>query len=328
MWNPINRVILIVIACCVPVLADGFDSKVVDAEAKWLVFIDAKLMRSNPVARTMRAKHLEHKNTVERMAQMKTKLGLASWDDLESILFYARNDTPGDGVLIIKARSDLQATVDLLKDKPNYRSGMNEDRQVHFWTYTTRYKEVVQAHTVRLMFFPGDYIVLARNSHDFDAAVRVLDGEISNLANGDAHLRGDVPMGASIYVEAAGPIERHGHRHHPQILKHVEHLRLSLVHGVDDTSIQGTMELFDAETALQFEQILEGLRAMMQLKHDAKDAAGNKSLLGTMGIEVTENTLRVNWPMSNQMLMDLIQRHADHHRRKQDEQRNRQDKNH
>ena len=302
---------LVLLAAAPALAADALDHRLVDAEAKWLLFADARKLRQNPIAEAIRRKHINDERTTRKLDDLKQTLGLKSWDDLQWVLLYGRTFRHGDGALIVKARVDQQAVLNYLKGKPDRKTTQSGRHMVHSWTYEADEKRgKSQKHTVTMAFCTGDLIVMARNADDFKAALKVLDGESANLSNGKAKLVGRVPEGASIFFEAAGPLDPQddgARRMHP--LRAAEHLTFALLHNDDSLTIRVAVAARDAEMAMQLMNVVEGLRSMMMLKHGGEDDAEARKLIKALQFRIVGDNLEATWTMSNEQVEAIIKHH-------------------
>ena len=176
----------------------------------------------------------------------------------------------------------------------------------HSWTYTTGRGDKTRQHTVTLMFYPGDLAVMTRNHDDFAPAIKVLDGGAPSLAGAQSQLTGAAPPGASIYGEVVVPVGGEKAPPHMMLMRQVRHLTFALVHGDDDLALKVTAAASDPEVALQLQQIVEGFSAMMMLRHGGQ-REHLKDVVAAMRVKADGNTVRVNWPMTNEQVMHMIE---------------------
>ena len=290
----------------VPVRGAPLDKRHVSADAKWLIHVDTEVLRHNALANALREQYGDEDGR-RRMEQAKQDLGLASWDDLKSILFYGTTYTQGDGALIIKATVDRPAVVAKLRGKPDYAAAADGNSVRHSWTYTTNLRGKTRRHTVTLMFYPGDLAVMTRNPDDFVAAVKVLDGSAPSLADGAGRLTGAMPAGASVYSELAAPDDHQKVPPHLQkLVRQLRHLSWALVHGEDDLTLQVAATTVDPEVAMQFQHLVQGFAAMLMLHYGDKHE-GLKDVIGAMRVKADGDAVRVNWPMTNEQVMRMIE---------------------
>lgn len=319
--NPRSRIVIVaaVLFCLVvPVTGAPLDKRHVSANAKWLVHIDTELLRHNSLAGALR-QHYGDENAEQHMAKLKHDLGLASWDDLKSVLVYGTSYTPGDGVMIVKAKVDRQAVLDQLKGKTDYATVEDGNSVRHSWTDTSKRGGKTRRHTVTLMFYPGDLAVITRNPDDFGPAVKVLDGSASNLADATGGLTGAAPRGASVYGEIIAPDDDHKLPARLQMIRQLRHLDWALVHAEDDVALQVTATAANAQAALQFQQIIQGFTAMLMLRHGAKHEELTEAV-DAMRVKADGDKVRINWRMTNEQVMHIIEqrrgnqsRHDDAH---------------
>lgn len=301
-------------ACAMPTLSGPLKKQHVSADAKWLLHVDAEQLRHNPIADILREHHGRNHNGNEHKAELKNKFGFDSWDDLKSLLFYGTTYEKGNGALIIEAKIDQQAVLNLIKNKPNYATTRDGSNVLHSWSYTTKHHGQTREHTVTFMFYPGNITVMTRNPDQFGPAIDVLNGSAPSLAGGEVRLEAEPPAGVSIYAEAIGPIVRDNAPHEMGLLRQVKHLTMALVHGDDDLAMRTTITATNPRMALDVQKALEGLVAITMLRHGG--AHGQLSdVLSAMRVKAEGNTVRVNWPMTNEQAKYMIKHHhAKNHR--------------
>lgn len=302
--RPLTLIVAAVLFCLVvPVTGAPLDKRHVSADAKWLVHVDTELLRHNALADALRQRYVDEDGE-RRLAKFKQDLGLASWDDLKSVLLYGTTYT--EGVLIVKAKVDRQAVVAQLESKPDYAAAEDGNSVRYSWTEPSKRGGQTGRHTVTLMFYPGDLAVISRTPADFALAIKVLDGSSPSLADAAGGLTGAAPRGASICGEFSAPDGDQKVPARLQMIRQLRHLTWALVHDADEVALQVTATATDAEAAMQFQQIIQGFAAMVMLRQGGKHEE-LKDVIAAMRVKADGDVLRVNWPMTNEQVMRMIE---------------------
>ncbi len=294
-----------------PARGGTLDENLISADARWLIHADVGQLRDNPIAAALRDQHLGDR-AAEKMRQARVMMGLETWDDLKSVVLYGTTFEHHRGVMIITAKCDRDAVIARLKVKSNYKATADGGHVMHSWMDGggRKGKGGGRGRTMYLSFLPGDRAVLSRHQGDFTHAVAILDGEEPSVADGDGRLDPQVPVGASIYMQAAGPVQVPGDDHRAKLLRKVKQLNIAAVHGEGDMTMKLTLQATDAEVAMQIEQLLVGLRAMMLLRQNGPDHDETRQLITAMSVRTEGDTVHVQWPVPNEKVSQWIARRA------------------
>lgn len=311
-----TRLVLLSLVLACPAMAGALDRSQVGADARWLMYFDIEGIRADPTVQQLRDGRPQHPEPDARLEKVKQWMGIESWEDISSVLFYGTNYEKGEGVMVIEAAADEATAVRGLVDKPNYIAEPNDSHTIHSWTYETRRHGTVKEHRVYIRFYPGNQVVLARHRDQFNAAIAVLDGDMPSLMKAGASLRGAMPVESNVYIEAAGPAtaaDKHG-----AWLKRMHHLAFAIVHGEETLTLKLTIDAGDEEAAKNLHKMGEGFLAMLKLRYGETGGENNKGasrvLLDEMRMKMDGSVLRMDWSVPRSDVMRMMEEHMKKHR--------------
>lgn len=285
-------------------LAAPLDQRDVAADAQWLAHIDFDAIFATDVAKKIYSSLLGSRVNQQNLLKLKAFTGIDLLKDFHGITFYAPRYAPESGVVIVRAKIDQQRVLMLLQYAIKHKTEIYNNHELHTWEDS---ENAAGPKTITGCFFKPSIVVIGQEIDEVKAALEVLDGRAPNLADSDSTLKHDTPEG-TVFQAAATGLSDLDHAKLPfvsPVIRKSKTLLLLIGEHENDVFAQAQLVTTSLEVAQQIHDVLEGLRAMAELQRDVGPEA--LKIVKALRITATGKAVRVNWRVSSQEFLDIIQ---------------------
>lgn len=292
------------------VQAAPFDSKLVPADAKWVLHVDMDAARGTRTWDTIK-EHLEHDaNYQSKLAEVKTLTGMQFPQDLHDVTLFGASAQEEAGVVLIHAKIDKEKTMTALQLNSAYGSQPFGEYQVVTWD--DKGKKMFGA------FHDESTVIIGRSAENIQGALKTMDAKAPSIETGSALTAGGKPQ-LLLYVAAKGlpELKQNGQPRSP-IIADLENAWISLSEKGEDALLQASVMSKTAEAAEQMRTALEGIKAMVTLSANsdnpdpnAKNAA---TALTTLKASTENRTMKIDWPISLDLVREIVDQGASQHK--------------
>jgi hypothetical protein len=284
--------------------ANPFDAMQVPVDSKWLLHVDFDAARGSKTWDLINGKlgqNPEYGQKVEEVAQI---TGMHFPEDFHDVTVFGKSAAEDSGVVLIHGKIDKDKTMSALESNPSYASEMYGTYQVSNWDD----KGVKNFGA----FHGNDLVVLGRSAAIVENALDTLDAKSASLKS-DSPLAGGTQSKALVYVAAkdVASLKKGNQAQSPLVLP-IDSAAISFCEQENNLVIQGNVVAITSEAAVQMQQTVNGLRALMSLKSNADDADANTksaaAALATLSVTQQDHTLNVQWPVSLDLLKGFLEK--------------------
>jgi hypothetical protein len=237
--------------------------KDVDANAKWFGHVNCEAIHSLKLVQDLKDKCPMHQRCQAKMEELAKKLGMNPMEDVLGATLYSDRYGERVGVVLIYVKKlDREKMVGLLKEKhPDHTTSEYGKRTLYSWAVKHHGKKLDLTGT----FASDTLVVIGAGAEQVKAALDVLDGTKPGLTR-DAPLIKDIPETALFACRAIDVPETFRKATRCPVLKNCK--AGTVVWTETSGQITGKYEFTtdSDETAKNFKAIVDGLKAMGQLR--------------------------------------------------------------
>ena len=262
--------VLIAALTAVVFLSAGFVSagpivpKDIAADAKWFGHVNFEALRSLELVQRLKDKCPIHQQCQAKMEELAKKLGMNPMEDMLGATLYSTQYGGSIGVCLIQVKKlDQQKMLDLLKEKhPDHKTTKYGSRTLYMWTAEQHGKKLNLTGT----FAADKLIVIGADADQVKAALDVVDGKKPGLAK-DAPLLKGIAKNALFASRGIDVPEAYRKTTHCPVLQNCKAATVAWTEK--DGQITGKYEFTtdSEETAKNFKTIVDGLKAMGELRY-------------------------------------------------------------
>jgi len=280
-------------------------AKDVAASAKWVVHVDFDAMRDSKLGAEVREKCLAAENAQKKLKHFQEDTGVDLTKDMHSVTLYDTRFVEHGGVAIFRAAHiDKKKLVAKLKDKhPDHSTEQHGDVTISTWTEA---KGTKHEHHVSGAFFGADAVLFSRDLKQLKAAVDVLSGKADALST-ESPLAEEAPKGTFFLVRGVG-MDKEKTPFKAAVIRKSK--QLSYAFGQDGNTVfaQGLLIAPSADAADKVRHVVEGFRALLQLRFGERDKKWE--MLRGLKMAVAGSTIVMEWEGNGDDVAKLI---AEHH---------------
>jgi len=278
---------IVLLAFAATATAEPLDFKYVPVEAKWIVHVDVDAMRAESIPQEIYNKVVAaHKNVEDHFAKVEKELGMDPRKDLHSVTLYGPKLGDKLGVLVVHADVDQKVLQEKVKQAPDYKSETYGSYQLASFTK----KE--HGHTVPVTgtFWKPNVIVFGSSPEVLKVVLDAMDGKRPTLAGTTSALTAEIPAGTTVVAraidlgDAAIPVKS-------PVVKQMDSLSLAMGESGSDAFLTAKIVTKSADMAQQIKAVLEGARAMGQLRFNGDEDA--QKIINQLKVSVTDKTVEV-----------------------------------
>ena len=245
-------------------------SKDIGADAKWFGHVDFEALHSMELVQHLKDKCPVHQQCQAKMEELAKKLGMNPMEDVSGATLYSNRYGKHAGVCLVYVKKlDREKMISLLKEKhPDHKTSEYGSRTLYMWTVKHHGKEMNLTGT----FATDKLVVIGADAEQVQAALDVLDGKKPGLAE-DSPLIKDIAKNALFACRAIDVPETFRKTTRCPVLKNCK--AGTVIWTEASGQITGKYEFTtdSEETAKNFKAIVDGLKAMGQLRFSDIPAA-------------------------------------------------------
>lgn len=266
------------------------------ADAKWVLHVDADTARKSLLLQGIWKKMAERGNRRQKVRAIGKAIGLASFDDLHGVTVYGSRFRVGSGVVLLHAELDRQTLIAHLREKPEHRTLEYDGQTLHQWVEK---KGREGEHEVTAGFPGSDLVVAGRHPHEVQHAIDVIESKADSLATRDeAPLTEglpespEIPEGTVLVFRAVGLNAAEINLKSP-VTRHTESFSLLVGEHEGEAFAWSKLKTTSPETAVKVRDLVEGFRAMLQLRPESGEAV--RAVVDGLDVSADEGTVTAEW---------------------------------
>lgn len=299
---------LILAAGLVAALAGGaqgaaLNANQVGAGAKWVLHVDADMLRSSAVGKVLMQKLTTGKDN-DKLNALAVLTGVDLRKDLSGATLYSASDREQDSVVMLSGRFNTEHLITMIKANEAYETQSYHGTTVHSWIdekkHTRTYGAVLQN---------GGLIVMSGGEGSLKAALDAVGGQGPSLAKGNSNGLALGAAGTSIVMASANLASMKNNKPSAQTFKQAQSAAISI--GEEGQDAVGKISL-TADSPVNAQHLSDAARGILALiMLDDKTDQKTKDAFAASQITVDGSTLNVNIHMPAQVLADAIQKKID-----------------
>lgn len=237
--------------------------KHIAADARWFAHVDLDALRAVKPFKLYVDNLFQGRRQI-LLEEMFKLMGMDPREDLTGITLYATDYDEQSSVGLFYVRSvDQQKLIAFIKRRyPDYKTAPCGARTLYCWPLAHRWGVTNFVGT----FASESLMLIGRNPEHVSAALEVIDGKKAGLAS-DAELLKDLAPGAFFASRALGVPESFRKRTGCPILRDCTAASFQCSLAQSKLTARCRMTAESAETARQFQQIVEGFQALGDLRY-------------------------------------------------------------
>ncbi|MCE9555805.1 MAG: hypothetical protein K8T91_20855 [Planctomycetes bacterium] len=287
-----------------PLDAAPLKTKDVAAGAKWVAHVDFDAMRESKLGGVFREKCLGNEDAQRKIKKFQEDTGVDPTKDMHSVTLYDTKFVEHSGVAIFRAgHIDSKKLLAKLKEKhPDHKSEEHGDVTVYSWTEGKGKKH---EHQVSGAIYGRDAVLFSRDAKQLTAALDVLAGKADALS--DESSLAEVPRkGTFVLVRGVG-MNKEKTPFHLAVIRRSKQLAFAFGQSGTEVFSQGLLVAPNADSADKVRDVVEGFRALTQLRFGDHDKRGE--MLRGVKVAVAGSTVVLEWQGSGDDVAKLMVEH-------------------
>ncbi|HEX7009298.1 MAG TPA: hypothetical protein VF184_04915 [Phycisphaeraceae bacterium] len=283
----------------------------VPQQARWYVHIDVQAMLQSAVGQRV-LDRWELDADSPKVREFEEDYGFNPLTDLHSVTMYGTTLEEGQGVVVLRGDFDREALVRRMTRARNYEEVDLDGRAAHRFTIHRRGED----HRVLAVIRDEGEVVIASGQPELRDALAVMEGEGEALGEGDPLL---APQPPGVFFQL-GVVGLDTLEHRSAAMRSVRSAQLAAGQADGQAHIQLRTQTRDAQTAAQMVELIEGLRALVALRH-GPDAPITQAVQ-TLTAKAEGDRVSADWSCDANVLAQWMDRHGKawhHHKHKQQE---------
>jgi hypothetical protein len=287
-----------------PVEAGPLKSKDVAAGAKWVVHVDFDAMRDSKLGATFREKCLANEDAQHKIKKCQEDTGVDLTKDMHSVTLYDTKFVEHSGVAIFRASHiDGKKLLAKLKEKhPDHKSEKHGDTTIYTWTEA---KDKKHEHQVSGAMYGKETILFSRDAEQVGKALDVLAGKADSLAE-DSPLAEAPAKGTFMVMRGVG-MDKEKTPFHMAVVRSSKQLSIALGQQGSDVFAQGLLVTPNAESAAKVRTVVEGFRALAQLRFGDRDK--EMDMLRDLKLVVAGSAVAMEWRANGEDVEKMMAKH-------------------
>lgn len=248
----------------------GMDRSQVPDQAKWYFQFDAAAFRESALGKRIVAYVKDNDEAAEGLRKIEVLFGVNPLTDIQSVSAWGKSNEPDQGVMLIEVTGDIEQLERMAQAADEYKADKYRDLPVHSYVDKENHGKKRNHVAVRRATAGKPTMLVASHNRDLmEQAVDRLMGEgrsIEAVDNGT--LSGKPTAGSYFYMAGAG-MDPKGPG--AEIWATVRSMKIEVGEvdrtegGPAETRVEMAMEAKSAEQAEALEQMVRGIKAMVQL---------------------------------------------------------------
>jgi len=279
-------------------------AKDVAAGAKWVVHVDFDAMRDSKLGAEFREKCLAGEDAQEKLKKFQEDTGVDLTKDMHGVTLYDTQFVEHSGVAIFRASHiDQKKLAAKLKEKHRDRkTEKHGDVTISTWTEAKGKKH---EHEVSGAFYGKDAVLFSRDAEQLKAALDVLSGKADALS-AESPLAETAPKGTFFLVRGVG-MDKEKTPFKAAVIRKSKQLTYAFGQDGNTVFAQGLLVAPSAEAADKVRDVVEGFRALMQLRFGERDR--KSEMLRGLKLAVAGSTIVMEWEASGDDVAKLMVEH-------------------
>lgn len=287
--------IFLLLISAAPLLSAPLDRKLLPADVKWFVHLDADAGRASTVGQALLRQFRADPGSGLVLAKFREQFNIDPTQDIYGVTVYGTDFTPESGVLIVRGKIDREKVLGMLRGGQDFSSQMHNAHELYSWTDSGRRRTGA--------FFDDRTVLVAQSEALVKRALDVLDGSVSLLAGTQSPLAEPAQAGSMLEAGAIGLADAQELTVQSPVLRQCdyglfaagEHAGTAFCHAMTMTRA--------ADVAENVKRLIQGTKALAQLNGGDSDVA---KLLAPLTVTSDNRTVRVDWQMPANEFADLL----------------------
>jgi len=291
----------LMIGWCSLARGEPLEVRQVPAEVKWVAHLDLDAARGTKLAEQINDKLLSQAPAKLFLFQIRSAVGIDLFEDIQSVTAFGFRFAQEEGVVLVRAEVDRERLIKGLGKLLKHDIDAYGEHELHTWT--ERKKLLPQSLTG--CFHRPELIVLGRDPDEVRAALDVLDGKSTSLADGDSPLATESPPGTIFEARASNPVGADDPFVSP-VVRQSERIFLALGEHEGELFASARLETKSMEAAERIRSVVEGLRAMAQLQCESDEDL--QRLFDMVEVTAREQSVLIDWRGPAEEIIQRIER--------------------
>ena len=309
--------VVVWIAVCPRIaIGDPLDATRVPAEAKWVMHMDIDAMRESELGEYIRSKWLSRDRLRKHMEGIFEKTGMDPRKDLRSMTLYDNRFEKHHGTALIEVQNvDAQKLLTLLRERhPDVRISNYGEHRLYIWKADHGKKK---DHFVTGCLYKESILVFSGETANVMVALDVFDGKAAALSD-SSPLAAAAQDGTLLLARGIDMAEKDWPGRCP-VLRDSDQFSLSLGESDGNLFVDSAMVTNKEETATSAVSVVDGLRAMISLRHGENEHV--MRVLQGLKTNVDGTNLSIRWQAKGKDVLKAAEKfkemhkHRKHHRR-------------
>jgi hypothetical protein len=272
------------------VRGEPLDAKAIAADTKWAAHLDVDALHASSTFQKARDELLKvHPEAETALAVVREVWKFNPRADLHGITIYGSQIKKDTGVAIVHAKVDKDLLVEKVQQAPNHQASSYGTYELHTWLHA---EGSAHQRSMTGTFYKPDMMIFGASVDEVKAAIDVLDGKKSNLAEAQPMLAGSIPQGAILCAGITGVADA-DLPHKPPVAKKVESVLVVIGESQGDVFFHGILSMKQADSAQQVKAVMDGAVALAALMHG--DDAETMKLIDAVSVTASDRSVTVDW---------------------------------
>ena len=267
------------------------DRRHLPQDTTWVMHLDMEALRDSALAETLRDQWLTHDKVRKHLDHVRKETGIDPSEDILGATIFDSKFKKHHGVAMIHVRNaDGQKLLARLNEKePENRMVEFGPHKIYLWTKDHHHGGKAK-YTVCGTLYEDQLMIFSRDLLQVLAVLDVLDGKKAGLP-ADSSLGAETSTGTILLMRGKG-LEKVDHKLRCPVLKESKWFEVEI--GARDGRLFTNMlvDTNDAEVAINAKGVMEGFRALANLRH--KDE-GLQNLLSGLKVSASGTQITAEW---------------------------------
>lgn len=298
------RKITLIFMCAVIILstnifAASLNWSQIPAGTKWVAHIDTEAFSSSKLW-DLASRDLTEKQW-QKINAFKNLFGVDPTKDIYNVTLFGYDAGEKNATLLVNGNFDKEKLLSLLSLNKEYSESQYKDKTLYHWLDKNDDKQKVG------MFGSDNLIVISQNQESVEKMADVLSNDADSLAsreNSSLSNISDAPQDAILIIAANELSRLNENNREKAILSNSEMVAAVLGENNGNMYLDVNLTATSPENAVQIEQILNGIKSFIKLKHFEKTEI--VSLLNSVSLERRESQLFLNLEYPSNKIYEIL----------------------
>jgi hypothetical protein len=284
------------------VRADAFDPKSVPSDAKWVIHLDADALQASKLWGLVYKKAQDMPQAQAGIDQLEAVGGMSFPKDLHGVTMYGNSFQADSIVILLKAHSDQDKALAVLKGNPTYASTTYGSYEIHSWQDNGK--------TMFGSYHDAGLVVISSSEKNVQTALDAIDHKGQTL-HPSATLRDAMTNGKLFFIAGDGLFNIKTPEPQNPMLAQMDSAWLGASEAGKDFVMHASMSAKTVDAAQQLQTSAEGIKAMVVLSATSQNTdprmQAAADALDRMTTALNGTTVTVDLPVS----LDMIKQNID-----------------